>query len=134
MKALVTGGAGFIGHHLVRALLERGDDVVVLDDFSTGFRERLAPYAGRVRVIEGSILGPGPPERRPCRGARSSSTRPPWRPWSDPSPIPDDQRGERGRYRPGGPGGRARRACAAWSSRPPRPCTASLSSCPAVRP
>ena len=58
MKALVTGGAGFIGHHLVRALLERDDDVVVLDDFSTGFRERLDPYSSRTRVIEGSILDP----------------------------------------------------------------------------
>ena len=58
MKALVTGGAGFIGHHLVRALLERDDDVVVLDDFSTGFRERLEPYSSRTRVIEGSILDP----------------------------------------------------------------------------
>ena len=56
MKALVTGGAGFIGHHLVRALVERGDDVVVLDDFSTGSRERLDPYSSRARIIEGSIL------------------------------------------------------------------------------
>lgn len=58
MKALVTGGAGFIGHHLVRALLERGSSVVVLDDFSTGFRKRLAPFGDHVQVIEGSILDP----------------------------------------------------------------------------
>jgi len=43
MKALVTGGAGFIGSNLVDALLERGDEVLVLDDISTGKRENLAP-------------------------------------------------------------------------------------------
>jgi UDP-glucose 4-epimerase len=55
----VTGGAGFIGHHLVRSLLDRDDEVVVLDDFSTGLRERLDPYVERVRVVEGSILDEG---------------------------------------------------------------------------
>ena len=55
MKALVTGGAGFIGHHIVQALLHRGAEVVVLDDFSTGLRERLDPVAEAVRVVEGSI-------------------------------------------------------------------------------
>src|SRR6187455_2949225 len=39
MRALVTGGAGFIGSHLVDALVARGDEVVVLDDLSTGRRE-----------------------------------------------------------------------------------------------
>jgi UDP-glucose 4-epimerase len=41
MKALVTGGAGFIGSNLVDALLARGDEVIVLDDISTGKRENL---------------------------------------------------------------------------------------------
>ncbi|PYI93677.1 MAG: LPS biosynthesis protein WbpP [Verrucomicrobia bacterium] len=42
MKALVTGGAGFIGSHLVEALCRRGDDVVVLDDLSSGTLDNLA--------------------------------------------------------------------------------------------
>jgi UDP-glucose 4-epimerase len=59
VKAAVTGGAGFIGHHLVRALLERGDEVRVLDDLSTGRMARLDAVAGGVTIIEGSILDPG---------------------------------------------------------------------------
>ena len=42
MRTIVTGGAGFIGSNLVDALLERGDEVTVLDDLSTGRRENLA--------------------------------------------------------------------------------------------
>jgi UDP-N-acetylglucosamine/UDP-N-acetylgalactosamine 4-epimerase len=55
MNVLVTGGAGFIGSHLVQALLERGDAVTVLDNFSTGKRENLAPFAERIRLVEGDV-------------------------------------------------------------------------------
>jgi nucleoside-diphosphate-sugar epimerase len=56
MRYLVTGGAGFIGSHLVEHLVGRGEDVVVLDDFSTGSRKNIEPFAGKIELIEGSIL------------------------------------------------------------------------------
>ena len=46
-RILVTGGAGFIGSHLSAKLLDRGDSVVVLDDFSTGREQNLARLRGR---------------------------------------------------------------------------------------
>ncbi|MHC4513603.1 MAG: NAD-dependent epimerase/dehydratase family protein [Planctomycetota bacterium] len=57
-RYLVTGGAGFVGSHLVAALLSRGDEVSVLDDFSTGTRENLDGIGGQLQVVEGSVLDP----------------------------------------------------------------------------
>ncbi len=56
-NALVTGGAGFIGSHLVASLLQRGDNVRVLDNFSTGKRENLAGLQG-VDLLEGDLRDP----------------------------------------------------------------------------
>lgn len=57
-NALVTGGAGVIGSHLVDSLLERGDRVIVLDNFSTGKRANLAQHSASpdLTVIDGSVL------------------------------------------------------------------------------
>ena len=57
MKALVTGGAGFIGSHLVDALLAEGHQVCVLDDFSTGKRANLTPHS-QLTILEGSVTDP----------------------------------------------------------------------------
>ena len=56
MKALVTGGAGFIGSNLVDALLARGDEVTVVDDLSTGRRANLEPgLAAGAKLVEADI-------------------------------------------------------------------------------
>jgi len=54
-RTLVTGGAGFIGSNLVRALLERGDSVRVLDNFSTGNRANLTGLEDDVEIVEGEL-------------------------------------------------------------------------------
>uniref|UniRef100_A0A7C3NED2 SDR family oxidoreductase n=1 Tax=candidate division WOR-3 bacterium TaxID=2052148 RepID=A0A7C3NED2_UNCW3 len=54
-KILVTGGAGFIGSNLVKALLEDNNQVRVLDNFSTGKRENILPFIDRIELVEGDI-------------------------------------------------------------------------------
>jgi UDP-glucose 4-epimerase len=56
MRVLVTGGAGFIGSHLVDALCDAGHDVSVLDNLTTGRADNLRACLDRVRFVNGSIL------------------------------------------------------------------------------
>lgn len=56
MKYLITGGAGFIGSHLVEKLILRGDSAVVLDDFSTGNIDNLINVKDKCISVEGSVL------------------------------------------------------------------------------
>jgi UDP-glucose 4-epimerase len=55
MRALVTGGGGFIGSHIVDALLRDGHEVRVLDNFATGDRRNLLHVAGDVDIVEGDM-------------------------------------------------------------------------------
>ena len=56
MKYLVTGGAGFIGSHLVEKLISRGDQVVVFDNLSTGSASNLSGTKGKIKFEQGNIL------------------------------------------------------------------------------
>lgn len=55
-RVLVTGGAGFIGSHLVEALLAKGNTVTVVDNLSSGFKKNLASVEKRITFVEGDIL------------------------------------------------------------------------------
>ncbi len=56
MRYLVTGGAGFIGSHLSERLLDLGNEVVILDNFSTGNKTNLSNLKGGVQIIESELL------------------------------------------------------------------------------
>ncbi len=58
MKTLVTGGAGFIGSHLVEALVRRGDRVRVVDNFSAGTLMNLKAVKNRIEILRGDIRNP----------------------------------------------------------------------------
>ena len=66
-RYLVTGGAGFIGSHIVERVVSDGESVRVLDNFTTGKRENLAPFAGKFELIEGDMRNPDDC-RRACAG------------------------------------------------------------------
>lgn len=59
MKALVTGGAGFIGSHLVKRLVERGDKVTVLDDFSRARESSLDFVSGKIKIVRKDVTESG---------------------------------------------------------------------------
>ena len=56
MKYLITGGAGFIGSYLTKKLLARNDEIIVLDDLSTGNADNLNSYIDKIEFVNGSIL------------------------------------------------------------------------------
>ena len=58
MKVLVTGGAGFVGSHLIEELLSNGVSVVCLDDFSTGKHENIEHLKNKITIIEGDVRNP----------------------------------------------------------------------------
>src|SRR5512133_3538341 len=66
-KYLVTGGAGFIGSHIVERLVKDGQPVRVLDNFATGKRANIAPFGSKVELIEGDLRNPTDC-RRACEG------------------------------------------------------------------
>ena len=55
MRILLTGGAGFIGSHLADHYVAKGDQVTILDNFSTGSQENIAHLAGKITTIDGDI-------------------------------------------------------------------------------
>jgi len=55
MRVFITGGAGFIGSHLCDALISRGDEVIILDNLSTGSQDNIAHLKGKIEVTQGDI-------------------------------------------------------------------------------
>ncbi len=81
-RYLVTGGAGFIGSHLVERLVKDGQAVRVLDNFATGKRANIAPFMGHIELVEGDLRRPDDCAKA-CAGGRG-----------DPSPGGPAQRAQ----------------------------------------
>ena len=130
---LVTGGAGFIGSHLVEALLEQGYRVRVVDNLSTGHRRNLGRLEGRYEWLEGDLA-----EFEVCRGAvegveaRLSRSGDPQRPASDPRAARVARERADGHAQPARSGAAGRGSAASSSPRRAAP-TARLWSCPSTR-
>ena len=58
-KVIITGGAGFIGSHLVDALIKEDNDIIVIDNFSTGHRQNLYHVMDKIQLVESDISKPG---------------------------------------------------------------------------
>ena len=59
MRYVVTGGAGFIGSHITKKLVERGDIVTVIDNMNTGKEENLESIKSKINFVKGDILDVG---------------------------------------------------------------------------
>ena len=59
MRVFITGGAGFIGSHLCDELINRGDEVAILDNLSTGSQNNIAHLKGKIEVVQGDIRDQG---------------------------------------------------------------------------
>ncbi len=70
MRALIAGGAGFIGSHLTRALVEAGAGVTVLDNLSTGRLQNIEDLRGRIRLFVADVTGEEPVVGYPWRDPR----------------------------------------------------------------
>ena len=57
MKSLVTGGAGFIGSHIAEYLVQRGDDVTILDNLNTGKKNNLVKINDKINLNSGHDFG-----------------------------------------------------------------------------
>ncbi|RSL29032.1 NAD-dependent epimerase/dehydratase family protein, partial [Salibacterium salarium] len=55
VRYLVTGGAGFVGSHLVKALIDKGGQVKVIDNLTTGKKENISEFLGDIELIEGDF-------------------------------------------------------------------------------
>ncbi|MCW1296947.1 MAG: NAD-dependent epimerase/dehydratase family protein [Candidatus Parvarchaeota archaeon] len=56
MKVVVTGGAGFIGSHIVGELVRRNQEVIVIDNFHTGHKQNLSKFANKIKILEGRVF------------------------------------------------------------------------------